>query len=105
MTQSEQLTADNGPDLAKSAQPARGPKPATKKTQLIKLLRRTAGADIATIGDRLGWQPHTVRASLSGLRKAGHHVEKMIPGPGKAIRYRILSGEAAAAEGADSHGG
>ncbi|MFZ3585513.1 DUF3489 domain-containing protein [Loktanella sp. DJP18] len=104
MTQGEQTRLDGGPN-ASSAQPAQISRPATKRTQLITLLPTKAGADIATIGDRLGWQPHTVRAGLSGLRKAGHHLEKVIPGPGKATRYRIIASQAAAPAGSDSHGG
>ena len=42
----------------------------TKKAQLIKLLGRKSGADIVALSDKLGWQQHTTRAALSGLRKA-----------------------------------
>ena len=43
----------------------------TKKAQLTKLLGTKSGADIATLSDKLGWQHHTTRAAMSGLRKAG----------------------------------
>ena len=42
-----------------------------KKDQLIALLSRKGGACISAISERLGWQPHTVRAAISGLRKQG----------------------------------
>ena len=42
-----------------------------KKDQLIALLSRKGGACISVISERLGWQPHTVRAAISGLRKKG----------------------------------
>ena len=67
-----------------------------KRQQLIRLLSAKAGADTGTIGRRLGWQKHTVRAALSGLRKAGYRIEGERPGEGRAVRYRIL---AAAASG------
>ncbi len=69
--------------------PAR-PKP-SKKQQLIRLLSAKAGTDTATIGRKLGWQPHTVRSALSGLRKAGYRIEGERPGEGRAVRYRILA--------------
>ena len=55
------------------------PKPATgsrttKKNQLIKLLGTKSGADIKTLGEKLGWQQHTTRAAMSRLRKAGYEV-------------------------------
>ncbi len=46
-------------------------KPKTKKAQLMQLLTRKTGADVATISEKLGWLPHTTRAALTGLRKAG----------------------------------
>ncbi|MDF0596898.1 DUF3489 domain-containing protein [Psychromarinibacter halotolerans] len=62
----------------------------TKKAQLIRLLKAKAGADIASISKRLGWQPHTTRAALSGLRKAGY-VLSMDRSEGKPPRYRITA--------------
>ncbi len=61
----------------------------TKKDQLIKLLGRKNGADIKALSDKLGWQHHSTRAALSGLRKAGYELEiqKL---EGKPARYTIL---------------
>ena len=64
-------------------------KPKTKKSQLIQMLTRKVGMDVATISDKLSWQTHTTRAALSGLRKAGYAVVGDTPGEGKATRYRI----------------
>ncbi|HSF96438.1 MAG TPA: DUF3489 domain-containing protein, partial [Thermohalobaculum sp.] len=37
-----------------------------------------------------GWQPHSVRAALSRLRKAGHKIERREPArPGGETRLRI----------------
>ena len=70
-------------------------KRATKKDQLTRMLRSATGADVATISTKLGWQTHTVRAALSGLRKAGHEVVTEKPGQGKPTRYRIVGMPAA----------
>lgn len=43
----------------------------TKKVQLERLVSRRKGVGIAELEQTLGWQPHTVRAAISGLRKGG----------------------------------
>jgi len=63
--------------------------PKSKKDQFADLLRAKAGADVKALSDALGWQPHTVRAALTGLRKAGVTVEKMPAREGELTRYRI----------------
>ncbi|MCV2863524.1 DUF3489 domain-containing protein [Defluviimonas sp. WL0075] len=74
----------------------------SKRQQLIRLLSAKAGADVAMIDRKLGWQPHTVRAALSGLRKAGYKVEAARPGEGRAVRYRILAAASSDAESASA---
>jgi predicted ArsR family transcriptional regulator len=69
----------------------------TKKAQLIQLLTRKAGTDVATISDKLGWQAHTTRAALTGLRKAGFEISAEKPGEGKPLSYRITAQPADAA--------
>ncbi len=51
-----------------------GVKPGTKQARLVDYLSRPWGASIADLGRLLGWQPHTVRAALTGLRKKGYTV-------------------------------
>jgi predicted ArsR family transcriptional regulator len=85
----------------------KSPKPKTKKQQLIQLLTRKSGADVATISKKLGWQTHTTRAALTGLRKAGYEVLGEKPDEGKPKRYRISAmpakiGETALAEATDA---
>ncbi len=63
--------------------------PKSKKDQFADLLRAKAGADVKALSDALGWQPHTVRAALTGLRKAGVTVEKLPAREGELARYRI----------------
>jgi len=47
----------------------------TKKDQLIGLLSKPKGARVSSLCKTLGWQTHTVRAALSGLRKQGMTIE------------------------------
>ncbi|MCK0104321.1 DUF3489 domain-containing protein [Pseudohalocynthiibacter sp. F2068] len=63
----------------------------TKKQELIRLLGGKNGADIARLSDKLGWQPHSVRAAMTGLRKDGYDIQKKLGPGGKPVRYRISS--------------
>ncbi len=47
------------------------PRAGTKLDKVIAMLRRKSGASVSDIAATTGWQPHTVRAALSGLRKRG----------------------------------
>ena len=48
------------------------PKIAPPKSETVKkLLSRKAGATADELGEATSWQPHSVRAYLSGLRKKG----------------------------------
>ena len=62
----------------------------SKKDRLIGMLGRDGGTTIAGISSALGWQPHTTRAAITGLRKSGHEVEtaKAVDGTSGLI-YRI----------------
>lgn len=45
----------------------------TSKSEVVaKLLARPKGATVDDMITATGWQPHSVRAFLSGLRKRGH---------------------------------
>ncbi len=48
----------------------------TKQSQLLGLLKCETGASIAELVAAFGWQPHTARAALTGLRKNGHAIAK-----------------------------
>ena len=65
----------------------------TKAAILRKLLSRKAGADLAALQSAMGWQPHSVRAALSELRKAGYTIDRTeaAKSGGTAI-YRITGG-------------
>ena len=63
----------------------------TKKDRLIQLLRGKTGADIKALSDKLGWQQHTTRAALTGLRKAGSEIAADKPAKWCKSKYRIVS--------------
>ena len=58
------------------ATPPAAPRRASSRTIAHKLLSRARGATIAELREATGWQPHSARAHLSGLRKAGHTLLK-----------------------------
>ena len=51
-------------------------KPEPKKQVLRRLVERKSGASMATLMEATGWQAHSVRAALSGLRKDGVAVQR-----------------------------
>jgi Protein of unknown function (DUF3489) len=61
----------------------------TKKARLIAHLEDPLGVDVATLSAELGWQPHSTRAALTGLRKDGYTIERLPSEPGQPTRYRI----------------
>ena len=63
----------------------------TKKAELIRMLSTKSGAEIRTISDKLGWQSHTTRAAITGVRKAGYQVTVEKSQNGKPTRYRIAA--------------
>ena len=48
---------------------ARRPRSGTKQGTVLALLRREEGATIAQVMEATGWQPHTVRGFLAGLKR------------------------------------
>lgn len=84
-------TTENAQPRARKVRAANPPSATskTKKDQFVDLLRAKAGSDVKALSDALGWQPHTVRAALTGLRKAGIAVEKVPARGGEPTRYRI----------------
>ena len=52
---------------------------------------------MVAISAKLGWLPHTTRAAITGLKKAGYEVTTEKPDPEKPTRYRITAKPKAAA--------
>ena len=61
----------------------------SKREKLIARLRGPSGISIEELTEEFGWQPHSARAMLSGLRKAGHMVDRTKQG--SVTVYRIAS--------------
>ncbi|WP_221796184.1 DUF3489 domain-containing protein [Aquisediminimonas sediminicola] len=64
------------------------PRPDSKMAQVLHLLGQKDGVALADLGELTGWQPHSIRAALSGLRKRGYAVEHAIR-DGVACYYLI----------------
>lgn len=61
----------------------------TKRVRMIALLERNGGASLDDMVAATGWQPHTTRAALTGLRKSGKIIEsEKVDG---VRRYRIAA--------------
>lgn len=50
----------------------------TKIGKVIALLKRKQGASLDELGKATGWQHHTIRASLTGLRKKGFVIDRSL---------------------------
>ncbi len=61
------------------SKPKSTPSRVSKTAILRKLRSRKAGTDLAALQSATGWQPHSVRAALSGLRKAGYRIDRAEP--------------------------
>lgn len=78
-----------------------------KSAAVIKLLWRSRGATSAEMMTATGWQSHSVRAFLTGLRKKGHVLTRQARKSGEAA-YRLMDSaraQAATADGAPSVAG
>lgn len=64
------------------------PKAGTREATFLEHLTGD-GADVASLMKTMGWQGHTVRAALTGLRKRGIKVERIEGGPDAAPIYRV----------------
>ncbi len=65
----------------------------TKAATVRRLLARPQGATLDDIAAETGWQPHSIRAFLTGLRKRGLAVERTARVNGMTC-YRLRPGAA-----------
>ena len=63
------------PRSPRASSAPRQPRTGTKQETVLALLRRDDGATIADIINATGWQQHTVRGFLAGLKRRGTTVE------------------------------
>ena len=66
-------TDDSGSSLGDKA--ANSAPKLSKLGQLIALLVSDAGTTLAAMSELTGWQKHTVRAALTGLKKKGYLID------------------------------
>ena len=71
--------------------PAVPKKPKTKRSRLIEILSAKTGTDIDALSETIGWQQHSTRAALTGLRKAGFEIARKTPPAGGKPLYRIIA--------------
>mgnify|MGYP001097425654 CR=1 FL=1 len=64
-------------------------KSVSKKGTLISLLSNPKGARVLSLCKVLGWQKHTVRAAVSGLRASGYVIESHPSSRDGVTVYRI----------------
>jgi Protein of unknown function (DUF3489) len=62
-----------------TAEPANPPH-VTKTAKLLTLMQTGTGASLEEMVEVTGWQSHTVRAAMTGLRKKGHIIDKHLEG-------------------------
>lgn len=65
----------------------KAPKKGRKTEVILKLMRRKQGATVQALQEATSWQPHSVRAALTGLRKKGIDIARDKNGKGETI-YR-----------------
>ena len=92
-------TAATETELSRREAPFKAP--VTSKSDCVtKLLRRAKGATVAELQEVTSWQPHSVRAFLSGLRKKGSAVSKEQRNSGETAYH--IRGKAASAVAGDA---
>lgn len=75
------------PEAKPTAEPVQSA-PTTKNQQVINLLSREGGATLEEMSKFAGWQPHSTRSFMTGLKKKGHAIDSAkVDG---VRRYRIV---------------
>ncbi len=76
--------------VAPEPNPSAAPARQTKKATVIALLERPDGAAISDLIGVTGWQVHSVRAALTGLRKEGKDLVRAKDATG-VTHYRLAA--------------
>ena len=85
---SEPASLEAGTPVQPAAEEAA--QPTSKIAQVVALFKREEGATLAEMVAATGWQPHTTRAALTGLKKKAHAIERTKRGD--VTCYRISAG-------------
>ncbi len=65
--------------------------PPKKPEIILKLIKRSKGARLQDLQKATGWQAHSIRAALTGLRKQGVRIDHSRTPSGKTI-YKAVEG-------------
>lgn len=71
--------------------PNAAPRAGSKLALVIEMLAKPEGASIAALISATGWQSHTARAVLTGLRKRGFAIERARINGATSSTYRIAT--------------
>ncbi len=63
----------------------------SKKALIATLLRRQGGASLSDLQAATGWQGHSIRAAMTGLRKAGGDITRSKDDAGTSL-FRLIGG-------------
>ena len=74
----------------RTSRPAKIVAPISKSESVAKLLARPKGATVTEVSSATGWQAHSVRAYLSGLRKKGRALLRELRKDGTST-YRLVA--------------
>ena len=86
-TQTEDETGQAESTITETTPPT-SPRPGSKIGIVVTLLERETGATLDEMVAATGWQPHTTRAALTGLRNKGRTIDKTKRD--NATCYRIM---------------
>jgi hypothetical protein len=85
----ERIAATAKPTAAAAHLPGAPVRP-SKKSTIVALLHQPEGAAISELTAATGWQAHSVRAALTGLRKEGKDLVRAKDATG-VTHYRLAS--------------
>lgn len=74
----------------------RAPREQSKADRLLTLLRTGTGASLEEMIEATGWQAHTVRAAMTGLRKRGFEITRHVVGNTTVWSVAAVAAEASA---------
>jgi hypothetical protein len=86
----QRRTAKAASSLPSTARSPATPARPSKKATIVALLERPNGAAIGELTNATGWQTHSVRAALTGLRKEGKELVRVTDGGG-VTHYRLAA--------------